>query len=198
MSACLRLAAHPLQLTAIEVVGTLYLGSCGVNAFLTILHVILEVAAIRINRLVVKFEDDVAHAVEEITVVRHHKQRLVAAREIALQPFYHVKVEVVGGLFEDKEVRLRDEHIGKGDALLLSAAQLTHGLVEVRDAELCENLLCLEHLVRLAVMIKASVEHRLVRVEYRRLLQESHADVATEDYASRVAAVLSREERQQG
>ena len=81
MSACLRLAAHPFQLTTIEVVGTLCLGSCGVDAFLTLLHIILEVAAIRINRLVVKFEDDVAHAVEEITVVRHHEQRLVAARE---------------------------------------------------------------------------------------------------------------------
>ena len=46
VSACLRLAAHPLEFAAVEVVGALYLGACGVDALLTFLHVVLEVAAI--------------------------------------------------------------------------------------------------------------------------------------------------------
>ena len=44
--ACLRLAAHPLEFAAVEVVGALYLGACGVDALLTLLHVVLEVAAV--------------------------------------------------------------------------------------------------------------------------------------------------------
>ena len=56
--------------------------------------------------MVVEFEDDVADTVEEVAVVRHHEQRLVAALQIALKPFYHLEVEVVCRLVEDEQVGL--------------------------------------------------------------------------------------------
>ena len=46
VSACLWLTTHPLQLAAVKVVSTFNLGACCVDAFLTLLHVVLEVATI--------------------------------------------------------------------------------------------------------------------------------------------------------
>ena len=78
MSTCLGLSAHPFQFAAIQIVGTLYFGTCGIDALLTLLHIVAEVAAIGIYGMVVEFENEVAHAVEEVAVVCHHQERLVA------------------------------------------------------------------------------------------------------------------------
>ena len=78
MSTCLWLSAHPFQFATIQIVGTLYFGTCGVDALLTFLHIVAEVAAIGIYGMVVEFENEVAHAVEEVAVVCHHQERLVA------------------------------------------------------------------------------------------------------------------------
>ena len=81
---------------------------------------------------------------------------------------------MVGGLVENQQVGLGDEHVGQGHALLLSAAELTHGLLQVAYLQLCQDLLGLEHLLSLALMVEAGIEHRLVRVEPWRLLQYAH------------------------
>ena len=121
VSTCLRHAAHPFQLRAVQIVGTRYLGPLVVDAFLTFLQVVGVVAAIGIDGLVVQFEDDAADAVEEVAVVGHHQQRPVATLQVALQPFYHLQVQVVRWLVEYQQVRLCQQHIGQCHALLLSA-----------------------------------------------------------------------------
>ena len=57
-----------------------------------------------------------------------HQQCAVAAAEIAFEPLNHFEVEMVGGLIENKEIRFGDQYVGKGYTLLLSTAQLPHGL----------------------------------------------------------------------
>ena len=148
--------------------------------------------------MVVEFENDVADTVEEVAVVRHHEQRLVAALQIALKPFYHLEVEVVCRLVEDEQVGLGDEHVGERDALLLSAAELSHRLREVGDVQLREYLLSLQYAVGVALMVEASVEHRLFGVELWLLFEKADLDVAAEDDAARVDTLLAREQREQG
>ena len=128
MSACLRHTAHPFQFCAIEVVGASHLGSHVIDALLAFLQVVAVVSAIGIKRLVVDFNDEIANAVEEVAVVRDHEQRLVAASEKAFEPLNHLKVEVVGGLVEDKQFGFGDEDVSEGHSLALAARELRHRL----------------------------------------------------------------------
>ena len=127
----------------------------------------------------------------------HHQQRLVAAVQIALQPFYHLEVEMVRRLVEYQEVRLRQQHVGQCHALLLSSGELPHRLLQVAYLQLCEHLLGLQHLLWVTLMVKASIKHTLLGVELRRLLQHPHLQVATEDDAAAVVALLAREHGEQ-
>ncbi len=146
MATGLRHAAHPLQFRTVQVVGTRYLGAAGVNALLPLLQIVGIVAAIGIESAVVEFHDDVTHAVQEETVVGNHEQRLVASLQEALEPLYHLQVQVVGGLVKYEQIGLSDEHIGQGHTLLLSARQLPHGLFKVAYFQLRQYLLGFQHL----------------------------------------------------
>ena len=134
-------AAHPLELGAVEVVGTDDLGVAGLDALFALLEVVAVVALVGVDALVVNLDDFVADVVEEVAVVRHHEQRGGAAREVVLEPLDEGKVEVVGGLVEDEHVGGADEHIGQGYALELSAREGLDLLVIVGDVERGEYLL---------------------------------------------------------
>ena len=126
-----------------------------------------------------------------------HEQRLVAAAQESLQPLYHFQVEVVGRLVEYQEFGVGDEHVGQRHALLLSAAQLAHGLAEVDYFQLRQYLLGLEHFFWVVLVVEAGVEHALFGVEAGRLLQQPHAYVAPVDDVARVVALLARQDAEQ-
>ena len=197
VAAGLRHAPHPLQLRAVEVVGAGYLGTAVVYALLPLLQIVGVVAAIGIDGLVVEFEDNGADTVEEEAVVGHHEQRAVSARQVALQPLYHLQVQVVGRLVEYQQVGLSQQHVGQCHALLLSARKFAHALAEVAYFQLRQHLFGLQHLLLLTLMVEAGIEHRLLRVEHGRLLQHAHPQVATVDDVARVVALLAGEYRQQ-
>ncbi len=73
--------------------------------------------------------------------MRHQQQGDVGRGELLLQLLDHVEVEVVGGLVHDEHIGHVDEHLGHSEALLLSAAEGVHGLLEVAQAELEEEAL---------------------------------------------------------
>ena len=127
----------------------------------------------------------------------HHQQRLVASLQIALQPLNHLQVQMVGRLVEDDEVRFRQQHVGQCHTLLLSTRQLSHGLLQVANFQLRQYLLGLQHLLWVALMIETRIEHALLRIEHRRLLQHSHLQVTTEHNVTTVVTLLTREYRQQ-
>ena len=84
---------------------------------------------------------------------------------------------MVGRLVEYKQVGLGNKDICKGYAFLLTAAQLSHWLIKVGNAQLRKYLLCLENLVGVAVVVEAGIEHRFFRVELGLLLKKSHAHI---------------------
>ena len=136
VSAGLWHASHPLQFRAVQVVGACYFGPSVVYALLPFLKIVRVVAAIGVDGVVVKFQNDGAHAVQEEAVVGHHQQSLVASLQKSLQPLNHLEVEVVGRLVEYQQVGLGNEHVGQRHALLLSARELFHRLVEVANLQL--------------------------------------------------------------
>ena len=117
----LRHAPHPFKLSPVEVVGPGYLGPLVVYSLLAFFQIVAVVAAVGVYRVVVKLQDDVAHAVEEEAVVGDHKQRFVAPVQVALQPFYHFEVEMVGRLIQYQQVRVGDKHICQCHPFLLSS-----------------------------------------------------------------------------
>ena len=148
--------------------------------------------------MVVEFEDEIAHVVEEIAVVCHHEQCLVAAREESLQPFYHLQIEVVGGLVEYEQVGFEDEHVSQCHPFLLSSAELAHGLFEVGYLEGGQYLLGLQHSLRVALMVEARIEHGVFRIELRTLLKACHPQVVAVDNGARFVAFLSCQDGQKG
>ena len=129
--------------------------------------------------------------------MRHHQQRLVASLQEAFEPLYHRQVQVVGRLVEYQEVGLGNEHVGQRHTLLLAARQLSHRLRQVTYLQLRQNLLGLQHLLRVTLMVEAGIEHTLLRVELRRLFEHAHADVATVDDVALVVTLVASQYAEQ-
>ena len=98
---------------------------------------------------------------------------------------------MVGRLIEYQQVGFCYKHICECHSLLLSTAQLAHGLVKVAYLQLCEYLFCLENFLVLALVVETSLEHSLIRVEHRRLLKYSHLYVFSEYDTARVGRVVT-------
>ncbi len=75
-------------------------------ALTTLAHIIVEVAVMSVYRSVIHLQNLIAHPVEKIAVVGHHKQCHVRLGEVILKPFHHLHVEVVGRLVKEKHVRV--------------------------------------------------------------------------------------------
>ena len=103
---------------------------------------------------------------------------------------------MVGRLVEYQQVGLGNEDISQGDALLLSAAQLAHRLIEVGNAQLRKYLLCLENLVGIVVVVEAGIEYRFFRVELGLLLKKTHTHILAVYDASRIDGLLAGQERE--
>ena len=171
MSSCLWHPSHPFQLCTIEIVCPCYLRTTVVNAFLALLQIIGVITTIGIDSLVVQLQDNGTYPIQEETVMRHHQQCLISSCQIPLQPFYHLQVEMVGRLVKNQKVRFHQQHISKGYALLLSTTQLSHRLLQVTDLQSCQHLLRLQYFLRLSLMVETRIQHTLLRIECRRLLQ---------------------------
>ena len=206
VAACLRRGAHPLQFGAVEVVGTRYLGTCIVYALLAFLQIVGIVATVGVERLVVHLQDDVAHAVQEIAVVGDHEQRYALATQIALEPLYHLQVEMVGGLVQDEQVGVLQEHVGQRHALNLSAGEYAHLAAGVAYLQFAQDLLasylqvkCLLSVVAvLAGMPEAGIHHGHPVWEMWCLAQVAHLDAAAQHHLSAVGLVHTSQNVQQG
>ena len=54
----------------------------------------------------VKLEDPSSHIVKEITVMGHGDYRALILSQVSLKPLYALSVKVVGGLVQQKHIRL--------------------------------------------------------------------------------------------
>ncbi len=71
---CLRRASHPFQLASQYIADLVSLCVVVGNPFFSFFKIVLIVASVGVYGPVVHFHYRIAHFVEEIPVVRHHKQ----------------------------------------------------------------------------------------------------------------------------
>ena len=129
--------------------------------------------------------------------MRHHEQSLVATIQISLQPLNHLQIQMVRRLIENQQVRISNQHIGEGYTLLLSTAQMSHGLLQVANFQLGENLFGLQYFLLFTLMIEASIKYTFRRIKHGRLLKHSYPQVTTEDDLTRIVALFAREYRKE-
>ena len=67
--------------------------------------------------------------------MRHEQQGEAGCAQLILQLLDHVHVQVVGRLVQDQHIGCVDQHLGHGEALLLTTAQGVHRLLHVAQAE---------------------------------------------------------------
>ena len=88
---------------------------------------------------------------------------------------------MVSRLIKHQEVGLCNEHVGKRHTFLLTTTELSHGLLQVGDVQLCKDLSSFKHLLGITLMIKTGIKYSLFGVETRRLFKESQLQVASID-----------------
>ena len=71
----------------------------------------------------VELDDLGGDVLQEVSVVSDDDEGKTGSTEQAFQPFDAVKVEVVGGLVEEKHLRIGDKGFGDGESLAPAAAQ---------------------------------------------------------------------------
>ena len=107
---------------------------------MTFLQVIAIISLILIDLTIIYFNDFGTDTVEEVTVVRHHEQTEVCAAQVIFQPFSHIKIEMVGRLIQNQQVRLSDKGIGKRlNVLQLSTRKMLYLLDLVFYLQLSEQ-----------------------------------------------------------
>ena len=181
MTSGLRHAAHPFQFCTIQIVGSCNLRPAIVYALLTFLQIIAVVATIGIDGLIIQFQDDRADPIEEETVMRHHQKCLVTTIQESLQPFNHLQIQMVRGLIENQKVGISNQHVCQSHSFLLPTTQLSHGLLQVTNLQLRQDLFGLQHLFLFTLMIKAGIQHTFRRIEDWTLFQHPYSQIASED-----------------
>ena len=205
--ACAGGGVHPLEFAAQKVPHLVGLGVPVGDAFGAFLEIVRVVALIDVDLPVVEFHHDVAHPVEEVTVVGDHEEGAARPSQVVLEVFDGVDVEMVGGLVKDQEVGFGGEDLRDGHALDLAAGEFLHPLVGPQ-AELGEQpddaVLVFEAagVVQMRQEQGASgpylFEQRCFGVVGVVLLQECDADFFQElDLAAGVGLVLSGQDAHQ-
>ena len=81
----------------------------------------------------VQFDDAIDHAVEEMAVMGDHQQGAGRSRQVFLQPFDRLDIDMVGRFIKDQQVGPVDQGPGQGHAFALPAAEGSDASVEVAD-----------------------------------------------------------------
>ena len=200
---------HPFQLPPEDVPDLVRLRVVIVDALLPLLQEVHVVAAVDIDLAPVHLHHRVAHAVQEIAVVRDHEQGAAGVLEMLLQELDGVDVQVVRGLVHDVEIGLGGQHLRERHPLDFAAGEVLHRLFPVREGELRQEplhpALVLPQMVLVQVLrpfggpVHDLPEDALLGIVGILLLQESDADVLEEqDLPAAVGLVLAGEDPQQG
>ena len=173
-------------------------------AFGLLLQIIVVGAAVVVQAAVVDFQYVLTHVVEEIPVVRHHEDGQTLPRQEILQPFYHLNVQMVGGLVQQQQVCMVDQYPAQRRFLLLASAQGLHGLVQLPvEAQTAQYLLYLLFESPLVLVFRPF--HRvdeaakcLVGCHLGLLGQVGHLHLAAEGHLALVLKGFARQNVQQG
>ena len=198
--ACLRLAAHPVELFAHEVAGAQHFGLGIFETLVAFAQKIAIISFVAVDAPVVNLNNLVAHAVKEIAVVSNHQQTAAETRKILLEPLDHFCVKVVSRLVENHKVGLFEKNRGECHALHLPTRKSLNCLVEIGDFQFREHLLhlCLKvprreavHLFegRMKLALIATLRGALVARNYRCFLAVA-LQTSVENLCTRLEARL--------
>ena len=99
---------------------------------LLFLHVERVVAGVKLSVALVNLHNPVGHLVQKVPVVGDGEDRPLEAVDVCLQPLHTLEVQVVGGLVQEKNLRLLQQEPGQVHPGLLSTREhvkflLPHG-----------------------------------------------------------------------
>ncbi len=77
--------------------------------------------------------------IEEIAVVCDHQNRAAERNQKLLQPLNHLRVQMIGRLVENQQIRRRQNRCHQGSPLLLPAGQGVRTHIRVIDSELLQH-----------------------------------------------------------
>ena len=97
------------------------------DQLLFLVHIIAVIARVTGNLPLLQLQDALSHPVQEIPVVRDDQHRPFEGREIILQPFNGMKIQMVGGLVQQKDIGIRQNHPGQVDSGLFPAGKAHKG-----------------------------------------------------------------------
>ena len=225
---CLGPAADPLELLAQEHLALVFDEFLGGQLLGARDEVVGVVALVAFEDAIAQLHDAVHDLVEEVAVVGDHQQAAGVAGEEGGDPLDGVGVEMVGGLVQHQDVRLRHERTGERDTALLATGELADLSVVGRAGELVErgpdagveipavlmDDLLLEFLVApgvsgegfvlvdeiqdMASALAHGVVHRLVGGEFKGLGQVAHDGAALARDQSVVGLQLPGEDAEEG
>ena len=159
-----------LQLFSQRHIGVVLLLAQGVSGFF-LGQVGRKVALIGGHGLEGDLPDLGTDIVEEIAVVADHKDRTGVALEVAFQPFHRGKIQVVGRLVQNKDIRLFQQELCQTQTGQLTAGQNAHILAPciLRKAHAGQHLFDVDvHVV--AVGRVDDVLQRIVLFQQRRVI----------------------------
>ena len=81
------------------------------------------------------FQGPVCHPFQKIPVVGHQQDSTGEALKIAFQPADHFRIQMVGGLIQEQQIRRMHQAGGQSHPLALPAGEGAHLLLQVRDAQ---------------------------------------------------------------
>src|SRR5690606_21110650 len=94
-----------------------------------------QVAGVRSGIVLDTAEGEIERAggdpVEKIAVVRNNQAGAAPTSQEVFEPVEHRKIEMVGRLIEQQQIRVRQKRLGQRDTGFLSAAELFDWLVEL-------------------------------------------------------------------
>ena len=102
------------------------------KARLLFLHVERIIAGVKLRLAVRNFNDAIYHAVQKIPVMGNRQNRSLKARNIFLQPFHRVHVQMVGRLIQKQNVGLLQKQPCKIHPRLFSAGKRRKKLLALR------------------------------------------------------------------
>ena len=94
------------------------------NTLIALLQVRGIVALVQLEAARIDFSDAIDHVVHKGAVVAHDDHRAVVAAQKAFEPLHALKVEVIGGLVEQKQVGFANKQLGERDAHLPAAREI--------------------------------------------------------------------------
>ena len=80
--------SHPFQLGAVSISKRSLFAPHLLYTFGSFLEVKTIIALVGIELTIIQLKNSIAYLIKEIPIVRHHKERCVSSRKVALKPFH--------------------------------------------------------------------------------------------------------------